>query len=728
MDSGLVAVDATSDDEFDVSGWLNGNNSVEENCDSLRPDGDPLKDDEDDDCVILDGDPDNLVERVDDRGDGGGGSGDLRIVGQKGQVACRDFPHSRHLCANFSFSTTSHAEHCNLCYCFVCDSHAPCIYWGDGVSPTDHCHATDKVEGWKAQRKSFKKTNTATLPPKHQLQHIPNLQATIIAQARPQARPVSIQPLNASSQSIHHNLAKTLHYQNRLPQPVKRVNSCGSALAPTSHTQFKRASMTQNLKTVSHTNQVCEALRQRRQHLKTVSIQPLNASSQSIHHNLTKTLHHQNRLPQPVKRVNSCGSALAPTSHTQFKRASMTQNLKTVSHTNQVREALPQIRQHLKTVSIQPLNASSQSIHHSLAKTLHHKNRLQPVKRVNSCGSALAPTSHTQFKKASMTQNLKTVSHTNQVCEALPERRQHLKTVSIQPLHASSQSIHHNLAKTLHHQNRLPQPVKRVNSCSSALATTSHTEFKRASMTQNLKTVSHTNQVCEALPPAPLASQQLPVVLPRTQHMQVQTASSTSQMHRIMPQRHQHRPQAPIVSQQLPVVSPRTQHIQVQMFSSTNQVQGAPTQIPQQLPRAPQASQLPPVALARTQHMRLQTVSSTNQMHTTLPQAPQHRHRASLASQQQHVMLPIRTQSIPVTANISQCTTAASQRTSQVSQNIPVAPQITSQASQHSTAASSDEDNIRKFHNIFAALATELGSALQDRPKHDKLKSSYHDA
>ncbi|XP_020247764.1 uncharacterized protein LOC109825331 isoform X3 [Asparagus officinalis] len=670
------------------------------------------------------------------------------------------------------------------------------------------CFQWQTVEGWKAQRKSFKKTNTATLPPKHQLQHIPNLQATIIAQARPQARPVSIQPLNASSQSIHHNLAKTLHYQNRLPQPVKRVNSCGSALAPTSHTQFKRASMTQNLKTVSHTNQVCEALRQRRQHLKTVSIQPLNASSQSIHHNLTKTLHHQNRLPQPVKRVNSCGSALAPTSHTQFKRASMTQNLKTVSHTNQVREALPQIRQHLKTVSIQPLNASSQSIHHSLAKTLHHKNRLQPVKRVNSCGSALAPTSHTQFKKASMTQNLKTVSHTNQVCEALPERRQHLKTVSIQPLHASSQSIHHNLAKTLHHQNRLPQPVKRVNSCSSALATTSHTEFKRASMTQNLKTVSHTNQVCEALPqrhqhlktvsiqplnassqsihhnlaktvhyqnrlpqtvkrvnscgsalaptsqtqfkrasmtqnlktvshtnqvcealpPAPLASQQLPVVLPRTQHMQVQTASSTSQMHRIMPQRHQHRPQAPIVSQQLPVVSPRTQHIQVQMFSSTNQVQGAPTQIPQQLPRAPQASQLPPVALARTQHMRLQTVSSTNQMHTTLPQAPQHRHRASLASQQQHVMLPIRTQSIPVTANISQCTTAASQRTSQVSQNIPVAPQITSQASQHSTAASSDEDNIRKFHNIFAALATELGSALQDRPKHDKLKSSYHDA
>ncbi|ONK57320.1 uncharacterized protein A4U43_C10F18860 [Asparagus officinalis] len=649
MDSGLVAVDATSDDEFDVSGWLNGNNSVEENCDSLRPDGDPLKDDEDDDCVILDGDPDNLVERVDDRGDGGGGSGDLRIVGQKGQVACRDFPHSRHLCANFSFSTTSHAEHCNLCYCFVCDSHAPCIYWGDGVSPTDHCHATDKVEGWKAQRKSFKKTNTATLPPKHQLQHIPNLQATIIAQARPQARPVSIQPLNASSQSIHHNLAKTLHYQNRLPQPVKRVNSCGSALAPTSHTQFKRASMTQNLKTVSHTNQVCEALRQRRQHLKTVSIQPLNASSQSIHHNLTKTLHHQNRLPQPVKRVNSCGSALAPTSHTQFKRASMTQNLKTVSHTNQV-------------------------------------------------------------------------------CEALPQRHQHLKTVSIQPLNASSQSIHHNLAKTVHYQNRLPQTVKRVNSCGSALAPTSQTQFKRASMTQNLKTVSHTNQVCEALPPAPLASQQLPVVLPRTQHMQVQTASSTSQMHRIMPQRHQHRPQAPIVSQQLPVVSPRTQHIQVQMFSSTNQVQGAPTQIPQQLPRAPQASQLPPVALARTQHMRLQTVSSTNQMHTTLPQAPQHRHRASLASQQQHVMLPIRTQSIPVTANISQCTTAASQRTSQVSQNIPVAPQITSQASQHSTAASSDEDNIRKFHNIFAALATELGSALQDRPKHDKLKSSYHDA
>ncbi|KAF8402000.1 hypothetical protein HHK36_012951 [Tetracentron sinense] len=49
------------------------------------------------------------------------------------------------------------------CHCYVCDSHAPCIYWGTGVSNTDHCHSTDE-EIWRVQRVSFKQGKTASLP------------------------------------------------------------------------------------------------------------------------------------------------------------------------------------------------------------------------------------------------------------------------------------------------------------------------------------------------------------------------------------------------------------------------------------------------------------------------------------------------------------------------------------------------------------------------------------
>lgn len=117
--------------------------------------------DSDDDCLVLDGDPDKPVDFVDDDGNG---ADDLLIVGEKGQLACRDYPHSRHLCAKFPFSSTPHDKHCDLCHCYVCDSRAPCIYWGTGVSSTDHCHSTDKEEMWRIKRKCFKQGNIAAPP------------------------------------------------------------------------------------------------------------------------------------------------------------------------------------------------------------------------------------------------------------------------------------------------------------------------------------------------------------------------------------------------------------------------------------------------------------------------------------------------------------------------------------------------------------------------------------
>lgn len=51
------------------------------------------------------------------------------------------------------------------CHCYVCDSPAPCSYWGNGNSDRDHCHSTDKEERWKSLRKIFKQKNTVTAHP-----------------------------------------------------------------------------------------------------------------------------------------------------------------------------------------------------------------------------------------------------------------------------------------------------------------------------------------------------------------------------------------------------------------------------------------------------------------------------------------------------------------------------------------------------------------------------------
>ncbi|XXG90712.1 hypothetical protein AAC387_Pa12g2411 [Persea americana] len=125
--------------------------TMQKDCVAVDAIGGRLGSDSDDDCLVLDGDPDNPVSVVDEAGNG---SDDLLVVGEKGQLACRDYPHPRHLCAKFPFSTTPHAKHCNLCHCYVCDSLAPCMYWGNGVSFADHCNSTDKEVVWRTQRQN----------------------------------------------------------------------------------------------------------------------------------------------------------------------------------------------------------------------------------------------------------------------------------------------------------------------------------------------------------------------------------------------------------------------------------------------------------------------------------------------------------------------------------------------------------------------------------------------
>ncbi|XP_073315138.1 uncharacterized protein [Primulina huaijiensis] len=78
---------------------------------------------------------------------------DILVVSQKGQVACRDYPHPRHACAKYPFRNTPHNKYCKMCYCHVCDSAAPCKMW-DGSS--GHCHAFDDYF-WNSLRRETKK-------------------------------------------------------------------------------------------------------------------------------------------------------------------------------------------------------------------------------------------------------------------------------------------------------------------------------------------------------------------------------------------------------------------------------------------------------------------------------------------------------------------------------------------------------------------------------------------
>ncbi|CAL1404383.1 unnamed protein product [Linum trigynum] len=118
-------------------------------CLNVKNDIDVRKFDAMEDCFILDFDPydqpaaDRKVEIV-------GPETEIALISEKGQVACRDYPHARHLCAKFPFERTPHQKYCSLCYCYVCDTAAPCALWEVGTS--QHCHAMGQVAAWQVER------------------------------------------------------------------------------------------------------------------------------------------------------------------------------------------------------------------------------------------------------------------------------------------------------------------------------------------------------------------------------------------------------------------------------------------------------------------------------------------------------------------------------------------------------------------------------------------------
>lgn len=171
----------------------------------------PTVRDVDDDCVILDGDPDKPAGVVDDSA--GGGEDDLLIVGETGQIACRDYPHPRHHCVTFPFGTTPHEKHCDMCHCYVCDSPAPCVHWATSVTGMHHCHATDKEETWKIERRNFKLGKSAPLP------------ASKVSDTR---RPMSLPQLNTVSPHSIVQLSPSLRPQSHVSRP-STVQGCSPA-------------------------------------------------------------------------------------------------------------------------------------------------------------------------------------------------------------------------------------------------------------------------------------------------------------------------------------------------------------------------------------------------------------------------------------------------------------------------------------------------------------------
>eukprot|EP00258_Populus_trichocarpa_P035132 XP_024451151.1 uncharacterized protein LOC7461482 isoform X1 [Populus trichocarpa] len=178
-------------------------------------------DGDDDDCVVLGGDPDKPVSAVDDvcrnETDSSDDGDDVLVVAEKGQVACRDYPHPRHLCVEFPFGSTPHERHCHLCHCYVCDSLAPCVHWGTGVSTIDHCHATDKQETWKNQRKIYRTGKDAPVP-------VSKLPDVTVPMALPLLNHVGSLDIVPHNQSLTHNPM----LQNQVSR-IHKIRSCSSS-------------------------------------------------------------------------------------------------------------------------------------------------------------------------------------------------------------------------------------------------------------------------------------------------------------------------------------------------------------------------------------------------------------------------------------------------------------------------------------------------------------------
>ncbi|KAL4557237.1 hypothetical protein LXL04_035410 [Taraxacum kok-saghyz] len=118
--------------------------------------------DDREDCFILDFNPEEDSIDLSKNTFGNGhqqnpqDSPEISLIAEKGQVACRDYPHSRHVCVHHPFTKTPHERCCKMCFCYVCDVPAPCKSW---TGTDGHCDAIDN-EGWKFVKDNMKSLKT----------------------------------------------------------------------------------------------------------------------------------------------------------------------------------------------------------------------------------------------------------------------------------------------------------------------------------------------------------------------------------------------------------------------------------------------------------------------------------------------------------------------------------------------------------------------------------------
>ncbi|PKA57910.1 hypothetical protein AXF42_Ash012449 [Apostasia shenzhenica] len=156
------------------------------------------KDDEDGDCLIIDGKSENVAASTEYAEIGVDVPDEMLIVGEKGQFACRDYPHPRYLCATFLFSMTPHEKYCDMCHCYVCDCPAPCIYW------RNHCNSTHKDLKWRVERQLFKRKKIESQQPRQ------------LIDAKPSAEPAVSRPKDILCEI--YKICPVISCRRRIPQ------------------------------------------------------------------------------------------------------------------------------------------------------------------------------------------------------------------------------------------------------------------------------------------------------------------------------------------------------------------------------------------------------------------------------------------------------------------------------------------------------------------------------
>lgn len=178
---------------------------------------------DEDECLILDRNPQSAEVGEEFVDLGNELSDEMLIVGEKGQFACRDYPHPRYLCATFLFSMTPHKKHCYMCHCYVCDCLAPCSFW------ESHCSSTHKDHGWRVERQLFRRRKKE--------QHALKLFDTKPAFACP-SKPVlksspSLLSQKDDPKSIHHDVPIQSSYNKQdIAGPNQSVSNSAQSLLP----------------------------------------------------------------------------------------------------------------------------------------------------------------------------------------------------------------------------------------------------------------------------------------------------------------------------------------------------------------------------------------------------------------------------------------------------------------------------------------------------------------